>query len=187
MDEILTKQKNMRNFRIGHILAKLAKVPPSKVEKILDRAWRDHTGPNRIFAGDILIKAGIVNKKQVDRAQEIQEKLRKKKIGDLLVECGCLNEDKVYIALAEKFRRPYIDLESIDPSEDAKSYLPRNLALKLMVLPITIDNDHLVLATSNPEITQTVDELRNHLDCSFELVVVSPSQLKAALVKKYGN
>jgi hypothetical protein len=57
LEETLKKQKNMRGFRIGHILAKLAKLPPSKVDRILYKAWRNHIGNNRVFAGDILVKA----------------------------------------------------------------------------------------------------------------------------------
>ena len=187
LDETIAKQKNLRNLKIGRILAKLAKQHPSKIEQILDKAWRNHTGNNRIFAGDILVKAGIVTRKQVDKAQEIQTKLREKKIGDMLIESGCVSEDKVYRALAEKFRKPYIDLKTINPSEDAKSHLPRDLVLELMIMPLSIDNGHLVLATSRPEMTEAVDVLRSQLDCPFDLTVAAPSQLKAAIIKKYGN
>ena len=187
LEETLAKQKNMRGFRIGQILAKLAKLHPNKIERILDKAWRNHTGNNRIFAGDILVKAGVVTRKQVDKAQEIQAKLREKKIGDMLIESGCVNEDQLYRALAEKFRKPYIDLKTIDPSGDAKSHLPRNLALELMLLPLSIDNGHLVLATSRPEMTQAIDVLRSQLECPFDLKVAMPSQLNAAITKKYGD
>ncbi len=78
-------------------------------------------------------------------------------------------------------------MKTIDPSEDAKSHLPRNLALELMILPLSIDNGHLVLATSRPEMTQVVDVLRSQLECPFNLTVAAPSQLKAAIIKKYGN
>jgi hypothetical protein len=187
LDEIVAKQKNLRNLKIGRIIAKLAKLHPKKVEQVLDKAWRNQTGNKRIFAGDILVKAGIVTRKQVEKAHAIQAKLRKKKIGDMLIESGCVSEDKVYSALAEKFRKPYIDLKTIDPSEDAKSHLPRNLALELMILPLSIDKGHLVLATSRPEMTQAIDVLRSHLECPFYLKVAAPSQLKAAIIKKYGN
>jgi hypothetical protein len=56
-----------------------------------------------------------------------------------------------------------------------------------MVLPLSIDNGHLVLATSRPEMTQAVDVLRSQLECPFDLTVAAPSQLKAAIIKKYGN
>jgi hypothetical protein len=187
LDEILAKQKNLRNLKIGRILAKLANMHPRKVEQVLDKAWRNHTGKNRIFAGDILVKASIVSRKQVENAHAIQAKLRKKKIGEMLIESGCVSEDKVYSALAEKFRKSYIDLKTIEPSEDAKSHLPRDLALELMILPLSIDNGRLVLATSRPEMTQTVDVLRSHIECPFDLTVAAPSQLKAAIIKKYGN
>ena len=187
LEEILKKQKNMRDLKIGPIVAKLAKLHPRKIEQVLHKAWKNHTGNKRIFAGDILVNSGIVTRKQVEKAFEIQAKLRKKKIGEMLIESGCASEDKVYSALAEKFRKPYTDLKTIDPSEDAKSHLPRNLALELMVLPLSIDNGQLVLATSRPEMTQTVDVLRSQLECPFDLTVASPSQLKAAIIKKYGN
>lgn len=187
LDEVLEKQKNLRGLKIGQILAKIAKVPPWKIEKILDEAWRNHTGKNRIFAGDILVKAGVVNRKQVEKAEAVQAKIRKKKIGEMLIESGCVNEDKLYNALAEKFRKTYIDLKTFEQSEDAKSHLSRDLALELMILPLSIDNGRLVLATSRPEMLKTVDILRSQLECPFELTVTTPSQLKAAILKKYGN
>ncbi len=187
LEEIVAKQKNLRNLKIGRIIAKIAKLHPKKVEQVLDKAWRNHTGNKRIFAGDILVKAGIVTRKQVEKAHAVQAKLREKKIGDMLIESGCVSEDKLYSALAQKFRKPYIDLKTIEPSEDAKSHLPRDLALELMVLPLSIDNGRLVLATSRPEMTQVVDVLRSQLECPFDLTVAAPSQLKAAIIKKYGN
>jgi hypothetical protein len=187
LEEALTKQKNLRDLKIGPIVAKLANLHPKKIEQVLHKAWRNHTGNKRIFAGDILVKSGIVTRKQVEKAHNIQAKLRKKKIGEMLIESGCVSEDKVYSALAEKFRKPYIDLKTIEPSEDAKSHLPRNLVLELMILPLSIDNGHLVLATSRPEMTQAVDVLRSQLECPFDLTVAAPSQLKAAIIKKYGN
>ena len=105
----------------------------------------------------------------------------------MLIESGCVSEEKVYSALAEKFRKPYIDLKTIDPSEDAKSHLPRNLVLELLILPLSINNGHLVLATSRPEMTQAVDVLRSQLEYPFDLTFAAPSQLKAAIIKKYGN
>lgn len=187
LDEIVVKQKNLRNLKIGRILAKLANMHPRKIEQVLDKAWRNHTGNKRIFAGDILVKAGIVTRKQVEKAHAIQAKLRKKKIGEMLIESGCVSEDQVYSALAEKFRKPYIDLKTIEPSEDAKFHLPRDLALELMILPLSIDNGHLVLATSRPEMTESIDVLRSQLECPFDLMVAAPSQLKVAIIKKYGN
>ncbi|UCD66154.1 MAG: hypothetical protein JSW69_00555 [Deltaproteobacteria bacterium] len=187
LDEILVKQKNLRDLKIGPIVAKLAKLHPKKIEQVLHKAWRNQTGNKRIFAGDILVKSGIATRKQVEKAHEIQAKLRKKKIGEMLIESGSVNEDKLYSALAEKFRKPFIDLKTIEPSENAKSHLPRNLVLELMILPLSIDNGHLVLATSRPEMTQTVEVLRSQLECPFDLKVAAPSQLKAAIIKKYGN
>ena len=187
LDEIVAKQKNMRNLKIGRIIAKIAKQHPRKIEQILDKAWRNHTGTKRIFAGDILVKAGIVNRKQVEKAHQIQAKLRKKKIGDMLIESGCVSEDKLYSALADKFRKPYIDLKTVEPTEEAKSHLSRDLALELMILPLSIDNDRVVLATSHPEMTEKVDVLRSQLKCPFDLTVAAPSQLEAAIMKKYGN
>jgi len=187
LEETLTKQKNLRDLKIGPIVAKLAKMHPKKIEQVLHEAWRNQTDSKRVFAGDILVKSGIVTRKQVEKAYDIQAKLRKKKIGEMLIESGSVSEDKVYGVLAEKFRKPFIDLKAFEPSEDAKSHLPRNLVLELMVLPLAVDNGRLVLATSRPEMTQTIDVLRNQLECPFDLRVAAPSQLKAAIIKKYGN
>ena len=187
LEKALAKQRSMRGLQIGHIIAKLAKLHPKKIEQVLHKGWRNHTGSKRIFAGDILVKSGIVTREQVEKAHEIQAKLRRKKIGDMLIESGSVSEEVFYSALAEKFRKPFVDLKTIEPYEDAKSLLPGNLALELNILPLTMAGNHLVLATSRPEMVQEMDVLRSRLDCTFDLTVATPSQLKAAIMKKYGN
>lgn len=187
LENTLAKQKKIRALRSGQILDKLAKLPAGTVDKVLRTAWRENPGSEKKLAGKILVESGIVTQEQVDESLKIQKKFRSRKIGDMLVEDGHITEDQAYSALADKFRKPFVNLAAITPSDEANQLLPRELIVKLMVLPLSIVNGRLLLATSRPDLPQIADHLRRHLSCPFDLSVASPSQLKSALMKRFGN
>jgi len=187
LQEVLANQQKMRSLRIGQILAKRANLDVETIETALRKAWRDHPEDKKVLAGEILVQAGLATSEQVEEALKIQKNLRKKKIGDMLIEQGHVDEDQVYSALAVKFRKSFVKLQDVVPADEASSALPRELVLKLKVFPLSIDNGRLILATANPEMRIISDILHKELSCPFELVVAAPTQLKSAIIRKYSN
>lgn len=186
LEEALIRQKKMRAVRIGAIFAKLVGVDIGIIDNALRKAWGENPD-DKSLTGEILIKAGIVTSEHVVEALKIQKKMRTKKIGELLIEMKQVTEEQVYRALAIKFRKPFIDLTKITPSEQAFSLLPRELVLKLQVYPLAVQDDSLIVATAHPELPVISDILRKQLQNQFQLVVAVPSLLMTAISRKYSN
>lgn len=187
LENVLAKQKNIRSLRSGQILEKVARLPAGTVDKVLATAWLEDPTSVEKRVGKILVESGIVTQEQVEESLKIQKEFRNRKIGAMLIEAGHISEDQAYSALADKFRKPFVNLAVTSTSDEASQILPRELILKLMVLPLSIINGRLLLATAHPELPQIADHLRKHLSCPFELTVASPSQLKSALIKRFSN
>jgi hypothetical protein len=189
LEEILIQQKKMRSIKFGKILEKRAKLKPGTVDRVLQEAWKKIPSEmeGKILTGQILIKAGVATEKLVEETVRLQKSFRNRKVGDLLVKHGHIREDDLYSVLAEKFRKPFINLDNAFFCKEAGAKLPRQLVLKLMVVPLSMVEGRLLIATSRPELTQIIDLLKKHLTCPFDLAVAPYSQLKSVIIRKYGN
>jgi hypothetical protein len=177
LQNVLHKQNYIRSLRLGSIIAKKANLPPQDVEKTLEQARQKEPDSRKLHSGDILIEAGLVSPQEVNQSLAIQKKMRRMKVGTLLVDMGYINDDQMYKVLAEKFRKRYVNIENISPTDEALDQLPRDIAKKLKVLPIYFQNKRLIIATSFPDKVELSDILKKKLSCPFELVVSPLNQI----------
>ncbi|MBU0729056.1 MAG: hypothetical protein KKE17_01330 [Proteobacteria bacterium] len=183
-EKALTEFQSLKKRKLGEIIAQQTKIPYSLVEKHIQKAYDEN--PKDVKAGKILVEAGLVSEAQVSAALVVQEKFKKKRIGQFLIEKGLLEEDKIFMGLAEKFRMPFVDLRQVTFSKKALSQLPKDLVSKLQVLPISQDETTLVVATLAPDVPAIKDVLLKHVKGQkIELVLVRPTQLRAAIKKLY--
>lgn len=187
LEHALVRQQQLRALKFGQVLAKVAKLPAGAIEKVLQDAWRNQDADRKLKAGEILVSSGLVTRSQISEALKLQELIRNRKIGDMLVELKHLTEKQVYRVLADKFRRRFVDLADITVPEDAGSILSRELSLQLKVMPIAVEDGRPILATSRPELGAIAETLHRELGRPFELRVALPSQLSSLLLRKYSN
>ena len=110
LDEALTEQKELRDRRVGEIIAEKAEVPQIVVENAIDNAHKNGKKP-KVRVGDILAEAGLATNQQVEEALQEQASWKRKRIGLILIEKGLITEDQLLEALAHKFGLKVIDLE----------------------------------------------------------------------------
>ena len=123
--------------------------------------------------------AGLVNEEQILAALEYQERLRSKKLGQFLVEKGILQEKDIYLALAEKFRMPFVDLRQQKVSRAVLGLLPREVIQRLHVLPLALRDSSLVVATLMPDPGPLCEVVHRYSKSkNVEFVLVQPSHLK---------
>ena len=135
--------------------------------------------------GDILVEAGLVSKEQVEEALNSQTTGKRKKIGTLLVEKGLITEHQLLMALATKFRLPFLDLDAVAPTEKALRALPADIVYGMQVLPLEDDGKTIVVATSEPTDYTIPDTLRFYVQRRVDLVVASSQQISTAILKYY--
>jgi hypothetical protein len=181
LQNVLRKQNQLRNLRLGTIIAKRANLLHKDVDATLQQAWQKESGNYKLHVGDILIEAGLVSPQLVKESLAIQKKIRRVKVGELLAEMGYLNEDQLYKVVAEKFRKRFVNLQKKSPADEALVHLSHDLVRKLQVVPIYFQDNRLIIATSFPDKTELGDILREKLSCPFELVVSPPNQIVEVL------
>ncbi len=178
----LEDHKQLKKMKFGQIIAQQANLIYSTVNLEIQKAYSEARG--EIKVGEILINAGLVNEEQVRKALMIQKKVQNMKIGQFLLEKGMVKEQDIFVALAEKFRYPFVDLRDKTISHEALKLVPKELMHKLKVLPISYNKSVLEVATIHPDVPSLKDILSKHTkQQNIKFVVVRPTLMKAALKK----
>ena len=169
------KLRNEIEQKTSHEKERLTDIVKKKL--LLEEEWLKADTFEKIPTGDILIDAGIVTPQTVKQSLAIQKKMREMKLGELSIEMGIVNEEQMCKVLAEKFNKRFVNLQKKAPTEEALKCLPRDLIKKLKIVPIELNNQRLIVATSNPDNDDLIDILHEKLSCSFELVVSPHNQI----------
>jgi len=173
----LAEHQQMKKMKFGKIIAKKAQILYAAVELELKKAYEGNMQGLKI--GEILLAAGLVNEEQILEALQYQESLQNKKIGQFLIEKGIIQEKEVYVSLAEKFRIPFVDLRKVKVNKVILSLLPRDIVLKLKVMPIAIKDTSLIVATLCPDPGPLCEIiLKNSPFTDVQFVLAQPSHLK---------
>ncbi len=185
IDNALKQQKILREKRLGDIISEQHDLPRQAIENAIENAHKSGKVSPQVRVGDILVEAGLVTKAQVEAALSNQDADKRKKIGRLLVEEGLVTENQLLMALAVKFRLPFIDLDTRIPTKKALACLSTDIVYGLQVLPLEDDGERVVVATSEPTDYTIPDSLRFYIKHRIELVVATSAQISRAILKYY--
>lgn len=133
-----------------------------------------------------LIKKEGIDKKLLEKtAQESKGFLELKK--NLLEKCS-VNEEDFLLILAREYKIPYFDLDKYRMSQESKTLLPKEIAFKYGILPISKIGDVLTIATSNPLDVIAVDDIK--IACAFkkiDLVLANEAKITHSLNVLYSE
>lgn len=168
----LDQQASLRRKRIGEILIERNSIMPEALDEALELQQR-----KRARLGEVLVDAGLATREDVERALVEQRRHGGRRIGEILIEMGVVDEGTLAMTLARKFHLPFVDLDEclIDP--DALRAIPRAIIEKYHVLPIDRDHERITIALSDPLNTEPIDLIRFHRGEKIREVVATPTQL----------
>ncbi|KWU02116.1 MSHA biogenesis protein MshE [Vibrio toranzoniae] len=127
--------------------------------------------------GDLLVEEGIINEAQVEQALVVQ-KSTGRKLGDTLIELGFLSEQQMLSFLSQQLAIPLIDLSRANIDVEAVQLLPEVHARRLRALVIGRQGDTLRIAMSDPADLFAQESLLGQLgDYALEFVVAPERQL----------
>ncbi len=109
--------------------------------------------------GELLIELGFLKEEQLNIALDVQ-KANPKFLGEILQDLNFVNSEEFAEAIAMQNNLEFVDLESVIPSEEALKLVPQNIATSLNILPISVDDSYLVVATGEVNDLKTHDYLR---------------------------
>lgn len=184
--EVLDEQERLRTRKVGEIISEKSDLSSEEIDELAQQTEAVQAD-QKIRIGDLLIKAGLISREEVEKALETQSKGKKMRVGELLIEKGLITEEQLLVALSAKFRMPIVDLKTVTPSVEALDTLTKSMVMQLRVLPISLENRHLTVATSDPTDPTIGDNLRFFTNLSIDFVAASASEISAALDEYYGG
>jgi type IV pilus assembly protein PilB len=130
-------------------------------------------GGKRLWLGEILIKAGLINDEQLGIGLNKQKQTREP-IGEILIKLGFVTEDQIRHALELQYGVKSISLKGKIPLEIVR-LLPESLIRQHLILPVGIS--HMTIAMVDPTNFMALDDVRLRLKGVYiEPVVVSESE-----------
>lgn len=172
---LITKDQLTRARRIQEQLAGQKSVSDVLLEMnwVSETRLEDFVRRHRssLSVGDIFVTRKLVTQQDVMAAREVQRKSgpKRKRLGEVLIEMGLIEERHVIEALAEKFGLPMLepDISQIDIE------LVRRMSLKYLRrqigLPISIADGLIHLLVSDPTATPFIEEVTRTFNTRIKL------------------
>ena len=110
--------------------------------------------------GHLLLRAGIIEQRQLDDALEVH-RATGRPLSRVLVELGYATQADLLAVVARQMGLPYVDFTLRHPDPDAVAAVPRELAVRYTLMPVQIDDDgRLLVAMADPQNLLALDDLR---------------------------
>lgn len=139
--------------------------------------------------GDMLIDQGVLSPDQVVIAITEQKKT-KKPLGQVFIDLGFVTEHVIRDTLAETFGRESIDLSSAVPDSEALAMVPKNVATRNNVVPVSFNTrtSELRIAMADVYDVMVLDRIRSILPLDVDVVplLATETEIRSALDLFYG-
>ena len=127
-----------------------------------------------------------INEDQIAEALGIQRK-NGGTVDDILIQLGYASRGDLCRAKAKHLGMEFIDLDKSDIPTDVIGVIPANMAKVYRTIPISIQDETLIVALADPEDKNTQADLRESLKWEIKWVVASPEAVQRALGKYYAH
>jgi len=134
--------------------------------------------------GECLIESGLIDKKTLANALEIQ-KVQKKKIGQILIDMGVADDEEIAKALAGQLKIPVVNLNEIKIPKEIISLVPSEMAENFLLIPIKEERKGLLVAMVNPLDFYAIEDLRFVSQMPIYVAVASQSDVLEAIERYY--
>jgi len=136
--------------------------------------------------GELLVRDKLISPDQLKKAIE-QQKMTGGRLGTQLTKLGYIGEEELLSFLSKQYGVPAIDLKEFDIEPEVIKAVPREVALKHLVIPVNRAGSTLVVATSDPSNIFALDDIKFITNYNIEPVVASEDSIREALNKYYGD
>ncbi len=134
--------------------------------------------------GDMLLDAGLIQKKQLDEALGVQ-KSEGGRLGYILTKLGFISDDEVTSFLSRQYGIPAVNLEHFEISEDVIKRIPVDVAQRYSIIPLSRTGSTLTVAIADPTNIYALDDLKFITNLNIEPVVASEYSIRKAIEKYY--
>ncbi len=134
--------------------------------------------------GQLLKEMELVTEGQIQEALQAQ-RAKGGAFGDLLIELGYITRDELLLALGAQMGMEVISLEDMEITPETLNKIPATMARAYNILPVSFDENTLVVAMANPHDINVLDDLRYMLHCEVKGAVAGEDAVVTAIGKFY--
>ena len=135
--------------------------------------------------GQIFVDLGFIDEDQLELLLAEQQRNRNDLLGKIALEMGLIEEAQLAQALAEQFDMQVINLSEARIESDVIELVNEPMAELYRVIPVQFRDGALTVATCDPQNLSIQDEMRTFLGYDIEVVVASESDIQKAFEKYY--
>ena len=136
--------------------------------------------------GELLIDEGLINDDQLETALTIQ-KGKGKKLGKVLVELGYVTDIQVTEALTRQLSLQMVDCNNYSPPKELLALVPKVTAEQKLVLPIELKEKNLLVAMANPLDWETIEDLSFETGLKISVSIAGEANILDSIEKLYGD
>ncbi len=133
---------------------------------------------------EILIKDKLISETQLKEALRIQRK-KGGSLRNILVGLGYINEKDLMAALSQGLGIPPISLSRFKIDPDILKLIPRAIARKYEIVPVSKVGNILTVATSDPLNVFAMDDIRSVTGLEIAAIVASQKEVEGVIEQHY--
>jgi len=164
---------------------KAVNLPPATSTSDLKKILSNKMPLPKQHLGELLLDRNLITEDQLYAALSHQKQYPGSRIGEFLNKQGAGSPDEIAATLAFKLGLPFVKLENFDIDSSALALFPRDLAIRLHLIPLFVYNDQLVVAMSDPTNTDALRMVEFIAKRRVEIAVAVRDNIDAAIDKHY--
>ena len=137
--------------------------------------------------GQILVDLGYMNEDQLWDVLEEQKQSPGEVIGRVAVRMGLVTEAQLSEALAEQWGMQVVNLKETTITPKVLELVPETMASIYKIMPVSLKNNVLTVAMGDPQNIAALDDLRNFLGYDVRGAVSNPADIQAAIERYYAD
>ncbi|MHB1035802.1 MAG: GspE/PulE family protein [Pirellulales bacterium] len=135
--------------------------------------------------GQIFVDLGFINDDQLDTLLREQQQRPGVLLGKIAEELGLVSDDQLAQALAEQWGLQVVNLGETVIPSEVVNHITGAMAQLYRIIPISFRDNTLTIGMCDPQKLSIIDELRNFLGYDIRSVVCTERDIQAALERYY--
>jgi type IV pilus assembly protein PilB len=140
----------------------------------------------RRYLGEMLIEAGLISRRQLDEALQIQKE-NGRRIGDIFKERRWVTEQQIIEMLEFQLGIPFIDIASVYIPSEMEQLVPIQISQRHTLVPVKIEGNKLYIAMEDPLSIVAIDDVRTVSGMEVQPMLGRGPAISAAINKLYGG
>lgn len=146
-------------------------------------AKKEKSEGGRRKIGQVMVDLGFIDEDQLWQVLD-EAKTTMQPTGQVAIARGLITEDQLLQALGEQFGLKVANLEEQKPTPEALQLVPETMATVYKVLPLSVRDKVLTIAIGDPANMTSVDDLRNLLNLTEVQALLAPPKMISELLGK---